>query len=1048
MNKERWLLIERTYHAALEREGEARSAFLNEACAGDEELRSEVEGLITHDGQASSFIESPALEVAAKWMAEDQVSSMVGRQLGSYKILSQLGAGGMGEVYLAQDTRLDRKVAIKFILARSTADEQAQRRLIREAQAAARLEHPNICAIYEVGQQDNISFIVMQYVEGETLASRIQGKPLQLGDTLDLTIQIADALSAAHSQGVIHRDIKPQNIIINSHGQLKVLDFGLAKVIKRGELLDGEADTEVLLSAPGMIMGTPAYMSPEQVRGETLDARTDIFSFGSVLYEMVSGRHPFAEPSPGATLSAILTAEPAPLARYVSDVPDELQRIVRKALSKSKEERYQGIKDLLIDLQELKQDREFEAKLERSIGSGVRDEAPATERSESGGPAQAQTGPSHTVRTGEALKPDTTSSTRIVIGEIKRHKLGGSLTLVALIIAAVAAYAYFNRAPVLTEKDTILLADFDNKTKDEIFDGTLKQGLAVQLEQSPFLNVFSEARVRQTLKLMGRSPDERVTGEIAREICERENIKVLIASSIAPLGSHYAITLEAINGQSGEVPAREQVEAEGKEQVLRALSQAATQLREKLGESLSSIRRFDKPLELATTSSLEALKAYSQAEEQAVRGRLLEAIPSLKRAVELDQNFASAHMLLAVIYFNMKKPRLAAEYTEKGYALRDRVSEYEKFRILSYYYGFVTGEADKRIEVLEMQKQTYPRDFRAPAMLATVYDQLRQSDKAAAEAREALRLNPDFAAAYRNLALALIQLNRFEEGREVYERALQQKLDLAGFHSGLYEIAFVSGDRAAMQQQLDWAKGKPDEYMALEWQTGVAAFGGEWRQAQDFARRAIDLAIRSDAKEEAARLAAEQALRAAVFGQFTSAKAAAVQSVALERNQVTLTGAALALALCGEPSQAQALSDELGKRYPKDTLLNGVWLPTIRAAMELQLGNAGQAIEWLQAASRYEGAGEFWPQYVRGQAYLRLKSGSEAAAEFQKILDHRGEAPLSALYPLAHLGLARASALAGDIGGSRKAYQDFLALWKDADADLPVLIEARKSMNG
>jgi len=728
---------------------------------------------------------------------------------------------------------------------------------------------------------------------------------------------------------------------------------------------------------------------------------------------------------------SILERDPLPLVQYSPEVPAELERIVARALHKNREERYQTAKDLQLELKSLAKETEIPASPKGLHASAA-----------SSGRQTAKT--QGAVSAAEQGAPHSTSSAEYIITQLKSHQRVALITLVILVLAAVAALVYFNRAPALTDKDTILLTDFVNTTGDSVFDGTLKKGLAVQLEQSPFLNVFPEARVRQTLRLMGRSPDERVTGEIAQEICERENIKVLIASSIAPLGSHYSLTLEAINSQSGDVPAREQVEAKGKDEVLRALSQGATWLREKLGESLSSIRRFDKSLELATTSSLEALKAFTEAEVQALRGRFPEAIPSLKRAVERDPNFASAHALLAVIYFNMKQPRLAADYAEKGYALRDRVSEYEKFRVVSYYYGFVTGEADKQIEVLEMQKQTYPRDFRAPAMLATVYDELRQSGKAVAEAIEAVRLNPDFAAAYRNLGLAFIQLNRFAEGKEVYERALQQKLDLAGFHSGLYEIAFVSGDRAAMQHQLDWASGKPDEHMALDWQTGVAAFAGERRLAQDFARRAIDLALHSEAKEEAARYAAEQALRAAVFGQFTSAKAAAAQSLALDRNQIPLTRAALALAQSGEPSQVQSLIAELTKAHPKDTLLNGVWLPTIRAAMELQLGNAGQAIELLQAARLYEAAADFWPQYIRGQAYLRLKSGSEAAAEFQKILDHRGEAPLSALYPIAHLGLARASALAGDVTGSRKEYQDFLALWKDADADLPVLIEAKK----
>jgi serine/threonine protein kinase/tetratricopeptide (TPR) repeat protein len=1033
MNKERWLLIERTYHAALEREGEARSSFLNDTCAGDEELRSEVEELISHDHQGSSFIESPALAIAARELANDsndQEQSEISnspsapQHVGPYKLLGPIGRGGMGEVHLALDSRLNRKVAIKLLPAAFTTDAERVRRFEQEARAASALNHPNILTIYEIGQHGSLHFIATEFIEGETLRQRMTSAHLTLQTVLEVGTQIASALAAAHDSGIVHRDIKPENIMLRPDGYVKVLDFGLAKLTEPQTITtDTEAPTIAnVWSLPGMVVGTVTYMSPEQARGLEVDARTDIFSFGVVLYEVVAGRAPFEGATMNDVIAAILGKDPAPLARYWPEVPAELERIVGKALRKNTDERYQTVRDMQLDLKSLGKEIEIATKPEGFHASEA----------------------SRGRQTAETVSARVTSSAEYIVTQLKRHRLGALITLAIFVFAAVASFFYFNRAPALTDKDTILLADFVNTTGDPVFDGTLKKGLAVQLEQSPFLNVFPELRVRQTLRMMGRSPDERVTGEIAREICERENIKMLISSSISPVGNNYVITLEAINGQSGEVSAREQVEAEGKEQVLRSLSQGATRLRERLGESLSSIRRFDKSLELATTSSLEALKAFTQAEEQALRGRFPEAIPSLNRAVELDPNFASAHGLLAVIYFNMKQPRLAADYAEKGYALRDRVSEYEKFRVVSYYYGFVTGEADKQIEVLEMQKQTYPRDFRAPAMLATVYDELRQSDKAVAEALEAVRLNPDFAAAYRNLGLAFIQLNRFAEGKEVYERALQQKLDLAGLHSGLYDIAFVSGDRASMQHQLDWASGKPDEHMALDWQTGVAAFAGERRLAQDFARRAIDLATRSGAKEEAARYAGEQALRAAVFGQFTSAKAAAGQSLALDRNQIPLTRAALALAQSGEPSQVQPLIAELAKAHPKDTLLNGVWLPTIRAAMELQLGNAGQAIELLQAARLYEAAADFWPPYLRGQAYLRLKSGREAAAEFQKILDHRGEAPLSALYPIAHLGLARASALAGDVTGSRKAYQDFLALWKDADADLPVLIEAKK----
>ena len=570
-----------------------------------------------------------------------------------------------------------------------------------------------------------------------------------------------------------------------------------------------------------------------------------------------------------------------------------------------------------------------------------------------------------------------------------------SLRLVAAgVVAALALSGFFysRRAQALTDKDTILLTDFVNTTGDAVFDGTLRQGLAVQLGQSPFLNLFPDARVRQTLRLMGRSLDERVTTEIGREICERQGLKALIAGTVAQLGSHYVITLEAVNGRSGESLAREQLEAESKEEVLKVLSRAATELREKLGESISSIQKFDAPLEL-TTSSLDALKAYTLGFEWSSKGKWLEAIPFYKRAVELDPNFAYAYSGLAVHYANTDQLGLAAESAEKAFALRARVSELEKLRISSFYYAFVTGEIDKGIEVLELYKQTYPRDSVAPTNLSVNYLLIGQFEKAVTEAREALRLNSR-ATGYANLGKAFIGLNRYAEAVTVFEQAFQKKLDTTHFRWGLYTIAFINGDAAAMQRQLDWAKGQPDEYEALDWQTGAAAFAGQWRRSQDFSRRSIDLAARSDAKEVAAQYAAEGALRGAVFGQCAQAKTSAAQSLALKRNQVSSTRSSLALALCGDAAHAQSLVDELTRRYPKDTRINGIWLPLIRAALELQHSSAAQAIELLQPATRYEAAAEFCPQYVRGLAYLKLSKAMEAAAEFQKILDHRGQAPL------------------------------------------------------
>ena len=542
---------------------------------------------------------------------------------------------------------------------------------------------------------------------------------------------------------------------------------------------------------------------------------------------------------------------------------------------------------------------------------------------------------------------------------------------------------------------------------------------------------------------MGRSPDDRVTKEVAREICQRQGLKAFMAGSITNLGTSYVITLEAVNGQNGEEIAREQVEAESKEQVLKALSQAASKLRQKLGESLSSIQKFDAPLEL-TTSSLDALKAYSLGSEQSTKGRSLEAIPFYKRAVELDPNFAYAYAGLAVQYNNTYQPKLATEYAERAFALRDRVSELEKLRITYFYHSYLTGEIDKQIEVLAMYKSTYPRDARAPTNLADVYLRTGQYEKAAAEAREAVRLNPNSAVGYLNLAQAFISLGRFADAREISEQAVHQNLDPTLLHSFLYQVAFVGGDTSAMQLQVDWARGKPDEYVALDWQTQTAAFSGQWRRSQDFSRSAIELATRNDAKEVAAQYAVEAALRDAVFGQCSQTKAAISQAAGLARNKLFLTRGALVLAVCGDAGQAQSLVEEVTKERPKDTLINSLWVHVIRAAIQITRNNPVEAVKLLESAKPYEAAAEFWPQYLRGLAYLKLKSGNEAAAEFQKILDNRGQASLSALYPLAHLGLARAAALMGDVSKSRKAYQDFLAIWKDADSDLPVLQEAKQ----
>lgn len=965
--------------------------------------------------------------------------------LAHYSIIKKIGAGGMGEVYLAQDQKLDRKVALKILPADVASNQERMRRFIQEAKAASALNHPNIITIHEIDEADSRHFIATEFIDGETLRQRIKHGHIKLNDVLETAIQAAGALAAAHAVGIIHRDIKPENIMVRRDGYIKVLDFGLAKLIRpEGSATDTEAPTKALVdTGAGTVVGTANYMSPEQAKGKRIDGRTDLWSLGAVIYEMVAGHVPFEAETPSEVIGLILNKEPPPLARYDRSAPPELERIVTKALTKDLEERYQTAKDLLVDLKRLKRQIDLETEIERTVPPEFRTSSRAP------GNTGAYSLATSAVTAAPSASSDIkhhVSSAEYIVSEFKRHKKGFALTGAVVFALALVTAGYFlfaRRTAALTDKDTVLVADFVNTTGDAVFDGTLKQGLVVNLGQSPFLNLFSDARVRQTLRLMGHSPDDRITAEIGREICQRQGLKALITGSIASLGSHYVLTLQAVNSQNGEMIASEQGEADSKEQVLKTLSETAIELREKLGESLSSLQRFDASIEV-TTSSLEALKAYSVAHEEANRGKWLEAIVQNKHALELDPNFAYAYVSLAVCYSNTGQPKLAAENTAKAYALRDNVSELEKLRITSFYYFTVTGEIDKYIEVVELYKNTYPRDDRPHVSLSVAYDRIGQWQKSAAEAGEAIRMNPNTVPPQGNLARALIRLNRYDESMAVLDRALNElKLDSEHLRTFVYHNAFIRNDAAAMKHEVEKFTGKVNEYIAIDWQTNSSAFGGHWQLAQDFSRRSIDLAAHNNAKEVAAQYAAEAALRAAVFGQCAQTKSAATQALSLEHNQISLTRSSLALALCGEVTQAQALVNELVKDYPHFTMVNDIWLPPTRAAVELDRGNAAQALTELQAA-RYEAAGEFWPMYVRGLANLKLGKGAEAVVEFQKIVTSRGYAPMSPLYPLAHLGLARAAVMQGDAAKARKAYGDFFSLWKDADGDIPVLVEAKK----
>ncbi len=986
-----------------------------------------------------------------------------GTRFDQYEILAPLGKGGMGEVYLARDAKLERQVALKILPADFTQSHERLRRFAQEAKAVSALNHPNIITIHEIGAQNGTHFITTEYIAGQTLRDHLQ-QPLPQSEALDIALQVTNALAAAHEANIIHRDIKPENVMLRGDGIVKVLDFGLAKLTERKsegakERL-GEDDPTLALPAAashtteaGIVMGTASYMSPEQARGEKVDARTDLFSLGVVLYEMLAGQRPFAGVNMIDVLGAILNQEPPPL----PDAPPELQRIVTQALQKDRAARYQTAQELALDLKELKDELAYQARaartssesqtaLPRAALGAQASRLPLASSSDANNvvrenvEAEAISSP----RTRAALHALAAGGTPALPGAARTSKYTILIAFAALVLLAVVAFFYFKRQPALTDKDTILLADFTNTTGDAVFDGTLKQALAVHLGQSPFLNLFADERVRETLRLMNKSPDERVTPGVGREICQRQGLKALLTGTIASLGRNYVISLEAVNGQTGDVLAREQSEAEGKEQVLRTLGEAATRLRGKLGESLSSIQKFDAPLQEATTSSLAALKAFSLGVEQNQKGKYFEAISSLKHAIELDPNLARAYSTLAAAYGNSGQPGFAAEAAQKAFELRERVSEREKFNIASSYYAVVTGEINKAIEVNELWKQTYPRDYVGRLRLAVQYNSNGQYEKAIEEYRESLRLNPNSSFGYVGIALAFMRLNHFEEAKAIAEQAFAQKLDSVTIHERLYSLAFIHGDTAAMKQQEDWASARPGEYAHLNWQAGAAAFAGQWQKARELSNRATALATQRNLEEVVGEIVSANAVRAAVLGHCQQSRTELARAAALPRTPNSLFTGGMALALCGAAAQAQALNDEAVKRYPKNTIVNEINLPLIRAAFELQRGNRTQALQMLQAASRYESVSYFYQNYLRGQAYLGERNGGAAASEFQKILDHRGWSPASPLYPLAHLGLARAAVLQGDTAKVRKSYQEFLTLWKDADADLPVLIEAKK----
>jgi serine/threonine protein kinase/tetratricopeptide (TPR) repeat protein len=1007
---DRWKQIEDCYHAALERPAEQRPEFLAQACANDPELRREVLSLLAHEGHADELLEIPAWNHIALVDktgtfapgASSAVSIAADYRFSHFRIVRKLGEGGMGKVYLAEDLTLHRQVALKFLA--FDPDDSPKGfldRFRREARAAAALKHPNICTIYGVEECDGQPVIEMEYVEGETLAARIAKGALPLEEALTLTSQVAGALAEAHRKGIVHRDLKPANIMLTQFG-VKVLDFGLAKIILAGEA--GDHTSTLTGTREGTVLGTPCYMSPEQARAEDADGRADLFSLGVLLYEMTTGERPFTGKSSPAVLAAVLKETPAWPSQRRPQLPAGLDTIVGKALEKERGLRYQSAEEM-----------------RAACGQLLRElEAPRSPRLE---PARSRPW---------------------------RRIMAGAATTLALAAGLATWLTMTRKAHALTATDTVVLADFANRTGDADFDGdTLQEALSAYLTQSPFLSILPEPTVNATLKLMGRPKGAKLDNETTRELCLRSGSRAYFGGSIGRIGNQYRIALQVVVCENGEIMARTEATAAGKEKVISALDEAARKLREKVGESLASLKQFSTPLLQVTTPSLDALRAYSEARNLMRQADNVGAKALFQYAIRQDPNFAMAILSLGLCEGNLGETVQAAEDYRKAYELRGNLSEWEKFAIESRYYFSAVGDLERARQTYATWAKTYPRESIAISNVGSVEATLGNRESELEHRREAVRLGPS-SAHYGGLIGAYLALDRLDDAKSTIDEEVSKIGRNNSVPSYLYALDFLRNDPAGMAQQVAWSVGKPgieDQFLGLEAVT--AAYSGRIGAARRFVRRAVVLAQQVHEDEAAAAYIAGDALPEALFGFRTEARQQAAAALKLSNGRGPEYLSALALAIAGDAKGAQALADDLERRFPSDTIVQFVCLPAIRSRLAAGHREYAKAVDILQASAPYElgdGVGlipSLYAAYLRGEAYLGGGRNLEAAAEFQKVLNHRGLVGNYPIGPLARLDLARAYSGEHDIAKAKENYQAFFDLWKDADSDVPVLREAQ-----